>query len=408
MPALPLLAILLLGAPGASVLETPPSPGAQARAAWPDRTREVAVGDGVLVRSDLPESRTRAMLAAEIAALRRLSDPWGPPAGSRRIWCFASRREFEDVLRTAFGADARGREAVFIEHRGERIVALCDAAVAEDRLARDFAAAIAERHLVERMPAAPPWLRSALPQWFGDAMAHGGWHPGLTDASRQESLASAASDARLVGIDRLVRADRASWKANEAGGSGPLQQAEAAAFLATLLGDPADRSAAAAARRAALGRWWRLAGSGAEPVRAWHDTFGAALSAPLLEATQMTMTRPPTEAERALREARWLAEGRLHLEVRGESLEDPAALRTRLLERGFTIDAPCIDSAGRCRWRPDPAATPDWSPRSQPLDPGDVGASVAWSDAVGPWLVEIVWSRPQGSGWRYALRLRRP
>lgn len=386
--------------------ESPP----RARAAWRDRTREVAAAGGVTVRSDLSPERTAAMLAGESAALRRLVDPWGQPAGLRRLWCFASRREFEDVLRTEFGADARGREAIFIEHRGDRLVAVCDAAVAEDRLARDFAAAIAERHLLERCPSAPPWLRAALPAWFGEAMAYGAWQPGLVGASRQESLAAAAAEGRLIGTDRVIALDRVGWRANESAGSGDLQASEATALLATLIGEPSDRSSAAQARRAALGRWWRGVVSGREPRAAWQEIFGASLAPPMVEAVRTTMTRSPGELEQAIREARWLAEGRLHLEARGETLQDPGTLRTRLLELGFTIEEPCIAATGRCAWLPTPEATPRWSPTLRASDASpDLSTrdrEATWTGAVGPSLLEVIWTRPQEGGWRYAIRVR--
>ncbi len=350
------------------------------------------------------------MVAAEAAALRRLIDPWGQPAGARRLWCFASRGEFEDVLRTEFGADARGREAIFIEHRGDRLVAICDAAVAEDRLARDLAAAIAEQHLIERWPAAPPWLRAAVPSWFGEAMAYGRWQPGLVGASMQESIGAAAREGRLIGTDRVLELDRSAWRANEAAGSGALQQAESTALLATLLGDPADRSTAAQARRAALGRWWRGVLSGGNPRRVWSEVFGTRLAPPMLEAVQATMTRSPSGLEQAIREARWLAEGRLHLEARGETVEDPAALRLRLLESGFSIQEPCVASSGRCSWSPALATEPAWSPTLRPVEaasePSPLGPEATWSGAVGPSLLEVVWTRPQDGGWRYAIRVR--
>ena len=390
--------------PTIKVQETVP----QARAAWRDRTREVPAAGGVQVRSDLSPERTAAMVAAESAALRRLVDPWGQPAGARRLWCFASRREFEDVLRTEFGADARGQEAVLIEHRGVRLVAICDAAVAEDRLARDLAAAIAERHLLERCPSAPPWLRAALPAWFGEAMAYGRWQPGLVSASRQESLAAAAAEGRLIGLDRVVVLDRPGWRANEAAGSGALQEAEATALLATLLGEASDRSKAAQARRAALGRWWRGVVSGQPPQQAWSEVFGARLASPMVEAVRATMSRPPGDLEAAIREARWLAEGRLHLEARGETEPDPATLRTRLLESGFSIQEPCVASTGRRDWRPTPQAASRWSPKlrgDRPTqDPGVADAEAAWSGAVGPSLLEVIWTRMPEGGWRYAIR----
>lgn len=381
----------------------------RARASWRDRTREVAGAEGVEVRSDLSRERTAAMLAAETAALRRLVDPWGPPAGPRRLWCFASRRDFEDVLRTEFGVDARGREAVLVEHRGARLVAVCDAAVAEDRLARDLAAAIAERHLLERCPSAPPWLRAALPAWFGEAIAYGRWRPGLVGSSMQESSASAAAEGRLIGADRVIALDGTGWRANDAGGSGSLQRAESAALLATLIGDPSDRSAAAQARRAALGRWWRDVASGREPREAWSDVFGASLAPSILEAIRDTMTRAPSDLEQAIREARWLAEGRLHLEARGETEMDPSELRPRLLELGFSIQEPCVGSTGRCGWAADPRQTPRWSPALHPVDaspdPPGLDRVATWSGAVGPSLLEVIWTRPQDGGWRYAIRI---
>ena len=399
-----------LAAMPASLGREQQDPAPRARAAWRDRTREVSTTGGASVRSDLSPERTATMVAAESAALRRLVDPWGQPAGARRLWCFASRGEFEDVLRTELGADARGREAIFIEHRGDRLVAACDAAVAEDRLARDLAAAIAERHLLERLPAAPPWLRAAVPSWFGEAMAYGRWQPGLVGASMQESIGAAARERRLIGADRVLELDRNAWRANEAAGSGATQQAESAALLATLLGDPADRSAAAQARRAALGRWWRGVLSGGNPRRVWSEVFGTRLAPPMLEAVQATMTRPPSDLERAIREARWLAEGRLHLEARGETVEDPETLRARLLESGFSIQEPCVASTGRCSWSPALATEPAWSPTLRPIDASNEqpppDREPRWSGAVGPSLLEVVWTRPGGGGWRYAIRVR--
>ena len=122
------------------------------------------------------------------------------------------------------------------------------------------------------------------------------------------------------------------------------------------------------------------------------------------------MTRPPSDLERAIREARWLAEGRLHLEARGETVEDPETLRARLLESGFSIQEPCVASTGRCSWSPALATEPAWSPTLRPIyasneqPPPD--REPRWSGAVGPSLLEVVWTRPGGGGWRYAIRVR--
>jgi hypothetical protein len=388
-------------------------PPPQTRAAWRDRTTEVSVAASASIRSDLPRDRTSALLAAESAASRRLGDLWGPTSPDRRLWCFASRGEFEDTLRTEFGVDARGVEAVFIDRRGDRLVAVCDAAVSEDRLARDLAAAIAERHLLERAPAAPPWLRSALPAWFGEAMAYGGWHPGIVGASIRESLVAAAAAGRLVGIDRVVALDLAGWRANDAAGSGPLQESEAVALLSTLVGDRSERDAAAAARRMALGRWWRQLQAGVEPRGAWMEIFGVPLAAPVRAAVEATMARSPSDLERAIREARWLAEGRLHLEARGETVEEPEELRRRLFESGYSLEEPCIAASGRCPWRPAAVDSMVWSPTlaASPVEggaptagrPADGGREV-WTGAVGPTLLEVRWTRSTAGGWRYSIR----
>ncbi|MGA1058696.1 MAG: hypothetical protein ACO3Y3_13490 [Phycisphaerales bacterium] len=409
------VAIDLHGAPGADPRADPTAAERQdapprARASWRDRTREVAAAGGVSVRSDLSADRTATLAAAESAALRRLIDPWGQPRGGRRLWGFATRGAFEATLRTEFGGDARGREVVLVDHRGDRLVAVCDAGVAEDRLAHDLAAAIAERHLIERWPAASPWLRAALPAWFGEAMAYGGWHPGLANASRQESLAAAASAGRLIGVDRVIALDRLAWRANEAGGSGPLQEAEAVALLATLLGDPSDRSAGATGRRAAMGRWWRQVQSGTDPRRAWGEVFGVPLAVPVREAVESTMARSPSELERAIREARWLAEGRLHLEARGETIADPAEVRQRLLDSGFALEDACVAASGRCGWRPSTDESPVWSPSRRSTPQGDEPSAQSpsvdvWSGAVGTTLLEVRWTRSADGGWRYAIRI---
>lgn len=401
----------LLAASGAGSTAALQDPRPRAQAAWRDRTSEVGLAEGASVRSDLSRERTSAILAAESAALRRLVDPWGQPAGGRRLWCFASRGEFEDTLRAEFGVDARGREAVFIDHRGDRLIALCDAAVAEDRLARDLAAAIAERHLVGRTAATPPWLRVALPRWFGEAMAYGGWQPGFVGASEQESLAAAAKAGRLIGADRVIALDRVAWRANDAAGSGPLQEAEAVALLSSLIGERADREAGAAARRAALGRWWRQVESGSEPRRAWADLFGVPLAAPVREALEATMARSPSDLERAVREARWLAEGRLHLEARGETMADPAELRQRLFDSSYMLEEPCVAANGRCPWRPAAIESMAWSPALAASRPetGDSSKPAdrleGWVGAVGPTLLEVRWTRTADGGWRYAIRV---
>ncbi len=413
MAAGPALAgVLHAATPVGRVVASQDSPS-QVRAAWRDRTTEVAVAAGVSVRSDLPRDRTSAVLAGESAAVRRLVDLWGQPSAARRLWCFASRGDFEDTLRTEFGVDARGREAVFIDHRGDRLVAVCDAAVAEDRFARDLAASIAERHLLDQGPAAPPWLRAALPAWFGEAMAYGRWNPGIVGASTRESLAAAATAGRLIGIDRVIALEPGSWRANQSAGSGPLQAAEAVALLSTLIGDPADRDAAAAARRMALGRWWRQLQAGVEPRGAWMEVFGVPLAAPVRAAVEATMARSPSDLERAIREARWLAEGRLHLEARGETVEEPEELRRRLFESGYSLEEPCIAASGRCPWRPAAVDSMVWSPTlaASPVEggaptagrPADGGREV-WTGAVGPTLLEVRWTRSTAGGWRYSIR----
>ncbi len=382
----------------------PPEPP-RAVASWIDRTAPKAIDGNFAIRSDLPEGRTRGIANAATSMRRDLAARLGGARSPNavQLWLFASRSEFEGTLRSELGVDARGHDAVAAPRRGDRVVALCDATPNEQTVLTALARAIAEDHLTALAPNAPPWLVSGLPRWYAgvvDPLAGAG--SGNPPQPLRSSLATAMRQGRAIGVIRLVGLDRQRWNANLAAGSGPLQDAESWALVATLLDGSRSDGAKSRELRGCFERWFADLQRGSDPVSAWQARFPPDATAALERAHDQLVARESTQLDAAIREARWLAEGWIDRLAKGEPAIDLSELRSHLLATGFAVDEECLGPSGRCPWHPEAGAEPAWRPTS--------GRATSpwlevWGGVVAGRRLEVRWAEPVPGGRRYELRV---